>query len=436
MIVRTTRGVCPSCRKEVPAVIVEKEGKAYFEKTCPEHGDCSILLSQNPGFLADLADAYYTLVPENLPVKNIEIALSSRCNLKCPICLADPLKGVAKDLTLADVENIVRSNPASEISLWGLEPTEHPDLEAMIMAVRKAGKSPTLVTNGLKLADYAYAERLCRAGLSYVDMQFDGFDERAYLKLRGQVLLKTKLRALDNLKRLGVSTCLNVVIAKGINENQIVSLIRYCTENDFIKMITFDPLMKVGGGGKFGPDMIPYLHEVLSIIERETKGKIKVDSIRIFQKLMYVAYRFTKSKKCFWLTSYVLIRDRKKSDYMALDEIIDFKNLDAVLSKYISGCKQKFGLINDLRLVARLFPFLFHRRVLPLILGVLVFSVFGKKVRNLRYGKELLWLTCNDFCDVYKMDLDMSDRYCEEIFALKSASEVVYSKGFDVIRSI
>lgn len=32
----------------------------------------------------------------------------------------------------------------------------------------------------------------------------------------------------------------------------------------------------------------------------------------------------------------------------------------------------------------------------------------------------MLFVTCTDFCDFYKMDLDMADKYCEELLAISS----------------
>jgi len=430
-LVRATRSVCQSCHREVPARVVVKQDKVLLEKMCPDHGDCTILLSNDPEYFCDLTDAYFTLVPENLPLKILEIALTSRCSFSCPICSSTSIRSAINDLTVEEVTKIVRENRSKEIMLWGLEATEHPDLEAIIKAMRKLGKNPYLFTNGFKLADYEYIEKLYKAGLSHVHMQFDGFEEKIYRALRGRELLESKLRAFDNLKRLGIATCLNVTLAKGINEHQIGPLLSYCVQNDFIKQIGFLPLIKVGDAEKYSPGMVPHLHESLSIIERETKGRIKVDSLRIFQKFMYVVYRFTKFRRCFWFTLYVLIKNKKSADYTTLDEIIDFKRLDTVVAEYINGCKKKHGVFNDFRLLAKLIPLFLRRKVLPLIIGFLAFIVTGNKIRHLRFGGDLLWLTCVDFCDPYKMDLDMAEKYCEEILAMKKGCDVVYGRTYD-----
>ena len=411
--------------------MVVKQGKVFLEKMCPDHGDRTILLSSDPEYLCDLIDAYFTLVPANLPLKILEIALTSRCSFSCPICSSTSIRNTINDLTVEEVTKIVQGNRSKEIMLWGLEATEHPDLEAIIRAIRKLGKNPYLFTNGFKLADYEYIEKLHKAGLSHVHMQFDGFEEKIYQTLRGRGLLENKLRAFGNLKRLGITTCLNVTLAKGVNEHQIGPLLRYCVQNDFIKQIGFLPLIRVGDAESCSPEMVPHLHESLSIIEKETQGRIKVDSLRVFQKFMYVVYRFTKFRRCFWFTLYVLIKDKKRADYITLDEIIDFKRLDAVVTKYISSCKKESGIFNDFRLLSNLIPLFLHRKVLSLVLGFLAFIISGNKIRHLRFGGNLLWLTCVDFCDPYKMDLDMAEKYCEEILAMKKEQDVVYSRTYD-----
>jgi uncharacterized radical SAM superfamily Fe-S cluster-containing enzyme len=42
-----TASVCPACLKVIPATIVEKDDRVFMEKTCPQHGSYSALISSD-----------------------------------------------------------------------------------------------------------------------------------------------------------------------------------------------------------------------------------------------------------------------------------------------------------------------------------------------------------------------------------------------------
>ncbi|NAY89942.1 MAG: radical SAM protein, partial [Desulfurococcales archaeon] len=37
-LVKYTQSICPICERLLPAIIVEREGKLFIRKECPEHG--------------------------------------------------------------------------------------------------------------------------------------------------------------------------------------------------------------------------------------------------------------------------------------------------------------------------------------------------------------------------------------------------------------
>lgn len=139
-LVRKTRSVCRSYRRELPARMVVKQDKVFLEKMCSDHVDCTILLSDNAKYLSDVIDAYFTLAPEGLPLKILEIALTPRCNFNYPICSSTSSRSTINDLTAEEVAKIVQENFSKEIMLWGLEATEHPDLEGLRQGCAKTRK--------------------------------------------------------------------------------------------------------------------------------------------------------------------------------------------------------------------------------------------------------------------------------------------------------
>lgn len=429
--IRITRSICPTCFKELKAELIYKNQKIFFEKICPEHGDCSIQLSSYPEYFLDLSKAFFTIMPKNLPRRMLGITLTPKCDLNCPICSVMPSVGeVSEPMTVEDVDKIISDNPDKEFILWGMEPTENKDIGKIINLMRKKSKIPYLFTNGLKLADFNLLAKLKESGLSHVYLQFDGFSEYIYSVLRADPLLyNNKLRALENLRKLEIETCLNVTLAKGVNEDQINSIINYAIKNDFIKQIGFLPLIKVGNADGYRKDILPELHEFLAIIEKETTGRITMDNLRIFQKFMYIFYRFAKFRRCFWFTVYILIRDKKNNSYRTLDELVDFKKIDRAVNEYINDLRNsKIVFISSLRVILKLLIICLNFKTFILACNCLKFIIKGKKLHMARSNKSILFITCVDFCDFYKVDLDMSDVYCEEILAIKNKSKDIICK--------
>lgn len=436
VILRMTRSICLVCYRELKAKVVQRDGRVFLEKECPEHGYFSVVLSSNPKFFSELSKAYFSLMPKYLPRRSVDLLLTPKCSLDCPICLPmSYAKNRLNVLSLEDVENIIKKNPQiREFVLSAMEPTEHPEIEAILMLLRKFKKKAYLQTNGLKFANYNFLLRLKNAGLSFVYLQFDGFDEDVYQITRGKNILKDKLQALENLRKLNMGTCLLVTLVKGKSENQINEIINYSVKNKFIKHICFMPLIKYSGSDSCAQDVFPGYYEFLEITERETEGRINLENIMLFQKLAYVVYRFTKSTVCFWLIFYILVRNKKgERDYKTIDEVIDLRKLNKVIDKYIEDINCRPALKYDLEFAFKLIRMLLNSKTIILFLRHLKFIVSCTNLKN-AWSDDLLFLTYQESCDIYKMDLDMSDRYCQPINIMKNKqNKIVFMKSYRIL---
>jgi hypothetical protein len=130
----------------------------------------------------------------------------------------------------------------------GGEPTLHPHFVEAVRAAATMGFAHIQVaTNGLKFSDLEFAERCREAGLHTAYLQFDGVEEGAYVRLRGRPLLQEKLRAFENLKRVGIVTVFVPTVARGINDDQIGGILRLAVENaDFVAGVSFQPIAFTG----------------------------------------------------------------------------------------------------------------------------------------------------------------------------------------------
>jgi pyruvate-formate lyase-activating enzyme/hemerythrin-like domain-containing protein len=246
--IRETRGTCPTCHADVPAAVIVRDCAALLEKRCPTHGPSTQLLSRHPDLWTELDRFYFSVNDEAYPQRDFIVRMTEKCNLACPICLAKANTEDTPDLDLSGLEKLLSERRGIKIDLMAAEPTLRPDLEDWVRRVKASGNIAALHTNGIKLADLAYARRLAEAGVDEVFLQFDGLDDKANTVLRGRPLLKARLAALANLRTLGIATSLIVVIAGGLNEVQVGETFRFALqpENAHIREVFFLGLRSMG----------------------------------------------------------------------------------------------------------------------------------------------------------------------------------------------
>jgi hypothetical protein len=117
------------------------------------------------------------------------------------------------------------------IILIGGEPTVREDIFDLIEMIRKSGNFPEIYTNGIKLADFSFAEELVKRGVKRVYFSFDGFDKNYYKTMNGsENVLFYKLLALKNLMKLNTSVILSSRIVKGLNEKEVKKIIDFCVK--------------------------------------------------------------------------------------------------------------------------------------------------------------------------------------------------------------
>jgi uncharacterized radical SAM superfamily Fe-S cluster-containing enzyme len=264
----TTQSLCPECLALVPAKIIERGGRVYFRKRCPEHGEredfvCSDVRwydrlefsvpgrpSREYGVEPDKGCPFdcglCTEHEQHTCVGLVEV--TSSCNLTCPMCYSSSAPG-GKHLSLAEcqaaIDRLVEVEGRAEVlQLSGGEPTIHPQLmEIVEYAYRQPIDIIMINTNGIRLAnDDPMLERLAeyRERLE-IYLQFDGFDDRVNTELRGEPLVETKLRAVEKLGRHRLRCTLVCTLQPGVNDDQVGRLVQYAIERPWITGVSFQP---------------------------------------------------------------------------------------------------------------------------------------------------------------------------------------------------
>jgi 7,8-dihydro-6-hydroxymethylpterin dimethyltransferase len=296
-----TNSVCSKCLNKVEAKIIFRDDNVYLSKHCLIHGHEDVLIADDVEYYklcqefikpGDMPRKFNTPIERGCPYDCglcpdheqhsclTLIEVSDRCNLACPICYAGSgpnpnLKHRSLEVIERMLDQVVENEGEPDVvQISGGEPTIHPQFfEILDIAKSKPIKHLMVNSNGLRIAtDRAFVERLAdyKSGLE-IYLQFDSFEAKALLELRGQDLRTIRQKAIDHLNEFNISTTLVVTVKKGLNDHEIGKIIDYGLEQKCVRGVTFQPIQAAGRLKDFDPKRDRYtLTEVRRSILSQT----------------------------------------------------------------------------------------------------------------------------------------------------------------------
>jgi uncharacterized radical SAM superfamily Fe-S cluster-containing enzyme len=241
-LIKKTKSLSPITNEEIDAEVVLENRKVYLKKQDENGKQYKTLVDPDYDFYTMMtANKFATQVDPNA----ILMYVSGRCNLNCPLCYEHG--NVSDEPSLDEIRKVLSNYKLMSVTLQGKEPTCREDIFEIIKIASKDNHC-TLVTNGVKLANYDYVVKLKEAGLTSVMVSFNGFDDKIYKEINGRALLDIKLKALENIKKVGgMLTTLSATFARGTNDSEIKKIVNYCFENQsFIRQLRFRTASPVG----------------------------------------------------------------------------------------------------------------------------------------------------------------------------------------------
>jgi uncharacterized radical SAM superfamily Fe-S cluster-containing enzyme len=256
---------------EIPAEIVEEDGRILMRKDCAKHGRFEDVLSTDPEFYRRLESLYpgrdFVIPKDGLHEHGtssirygrgavLTIDLTNRCNMMCDPCFMDANQvGYVHELEWEDVQKLLDDaasiKPRRQLSVQfsGGEPTLSPHFLPAIRYARQLGYfSVQCATNGIRFAqDENFAREAAEAGLRFAYLQFDGVGNEHNQHRKVGNLYDVKLRAVENLHKYGIDVTLVVTIVNSINDDQVGDIIRFGIENiDKVTCVAFQPVSFTG----------------------------------------------------------------------------------------------------------------------------------------------------------------------------------------------
>jgi uncharacterized radical SAM superfamily Fe-S cluster-containing enzyme len=375
--------LCPECLKKIDARLWDENGKVMMEKTCPEHGKFSdvywgntqlYLKAEKWSFmegkgLSNPQVKNATLCPDQCGLCNMHVShttmanvdLTNRCDLRCPICFANAaVQGYVYEPSFDEILQMLKTirdqKPVATnvIQFSGGEPTMHPKFFDVLRAAGEMGFDHIqIATNGINISNLDFARKAKAAGLHTIYLQFDGVSEDIYKKTRGEPLLQTKIKAIENCREVEMMVILVPTIVRTVNDHQVGDILKFALKyGDVIRGISYQPVAFTGRiSTKKRMEQRYTMPDVATDIEKQTgllnaqKDWYPICFTSPFSKF-YIAIRgyeivnLTCHPHCSLATYLLVHKDDPENRFVPITEIMDVEGMLQSMDKLADKTKK------------------------------------------------------------------------------------------------
>ena len=257
---------------EIKAHILEENGRILMRKVCDKHGPFEDVLSTSPDFTRRIEGLFFGRdfrCAEDADIHRhgnstikygrgavLTVDLTNRCNMMCNPCFMDANQvGYVHQPEWEDIKAIldraISFKPKRQVIILfsGGEPTISPHFLEAVAYARKIGFYRLMAaTNGIRFAQSEdFTRQAYEAGLHGTYLQFDGTTNEMNQHRGVGNLFDVKLRAIENMAKVGMKTTLVTTIVNGVNNHGIGSIVDFAIRNiDKIQTIAFQPVSFTG----------------------------------------------------------------------------------------------------------------------------------------------------------------------------------------------
>lgn len=209
------------------------------------------------------------------PLQDLRISVIDQCNFRCTYCMPAEVFGpdyaFLKEeflLTFDEIERLAKlfvHIGVRKIRLTGGEPLLRKNMPELIQRLVKLERLTDigLTTNGIYLTKQAKA--LHEAGLKRVYVSLDALDDDVFQRINGRnVSTKPVLRGIEAAKEAGLEVKVNMVVKKGMNDDQVLKMAAYCRNRGI--SLRFIEFMDVGSTNGWNFDQVITKKQLIEMI--------------------------------------------------------------------------------------------------------------------------------------------------------------------------
>lgn len=214
----------------------------------------------------------------NRPLRDLRISVTDKCNFRCQYCMPAEIFGPDfeflpqhKLLSFEEITRLTRiftSVGVGKIRITGGEPLMRKELPKLIEMIRQVDgvQDIAMTTNGSLLARHAKA--LKEAGLDRVTVSLDSLDDERFGRMNGRGYhVSDVLKGIEAAAEAGLSIKLNMVVQRGVNDEDILPMARFFREQKHT--LRFIEFMDVGNSNGWKLDQVVPSSEIVHRIHEE-----------------------------------------------------------------------------------------------------------------------------------------------------------------------
>lgn len=192
-------------------------------------------------------------------ISYLRVSVTDRCDFRCVYCMAEDMAFLPKAeiLSLEELDRLCSAFVGlgvRKLRLTGGEPLVRRNIMSLVRALSRHLKTGaldelTLTTNGSQLE--RYAAELKEAGIRRINVSLDTLDPAKFTEITRWGRLDQVLAGLDAAQRAGLEIKINAVALKGVNDDELDGLVRWCGERGFdLTLIEVMPMGEIGAGAR------------------------------------------------------------------------------------------------------------------------------------------------------------------------------------------
>jgi len=189
-------------------------------------------------------------------VTYLRVSVTDRCDFRCVYCMSEHMSFLPKAelLSLEELDRLCSAFVTlgvKKLRISGGEPLVRRGIMTLLHRLGRhletgALEELTLTTNGSQLE--RYAEELVACGVRRINVSLDSLDEEKFVAITRWGKFGKVMAGIDAARAAGLRVKINTVALKGVNDDEIENLVRWCGEKDMdLTFIETMPLGEIDG---------------------------------------------------------------------------------------------------------------------------------------------------------------------------------------------
>lgn len=202
----------------------------------------------------------------------LRISLTDNCNFRCFYCMPEENYDFSQAAHLMQTDEIIQlaklfvAEGVTKIRLTGGEPLVRKDAAEIISALGKLPVELTITTNGTRIHEMLPV--ILSSNIKHINISLDTLQPEKFIMITRRDAFHQVKSNIELLLRHKLSVKINMVVMKGLNDNEILDFIDWTKESPVqVRFIEFMPF----SGNQWTSNKVCSLQEILdTIAEKHT----------------------------------------------------------------------------------------------------------------------------------------------------------------------